>query len=154
MSESFLQILLYLFSHYMTDEILQPVSPDDLLRELVEVGFSANAAHDAIKWLSGTKNNAAVFAEKQTSSLRIYTTAEMAKIDVKARGFLHLLEQIGVLDGVNRERIVDRAMALPSRKVGLSELRYLCYVLLKNDGPKTLQGQQYRDLLLVEGTKH
>lgn len=154
MSESFLQILLYLFGHYITDEILQPSDPDALLLELAHAGFSVQDSNEVIEWLAGTKNNAAILAQKKAESLRIYTANEIAKIDVAARGFLMFLEQAGVLDGVNRERLIDRAMALQCRHVDLPELRYLCQVLLNNDGPTTHDGKQTCDLLLAEGTKH
>lgn len=155
MSENFLQILLYLFGHYVASDLLKPTDPDSLLSELTDAGFSNKEAKQALEWLAGTKTNAAIVARKHEHSLRLYTPSEMAKLDVKARGYLLFLEQTGVLDGVNRERIIDRAMALEYRNVGLLEIHYLSRILLKDDGAKTDAARQMRELLLsVQGTMH
>lgn len=155
MSERFLQILLYLFGHYLAEDLLDPVDTEHLVKELSNAGFARKDAKQVIEWLAGTKTNSAVLALKESGSVRIFTTQEIHKLDIAARGFLHNLERNGVLDGVNRERIIDRAMALKTDRVGLPEIRYLTHMLLSHDGPKIGDKQNICQLLLLdEGIKH
>lgn len=155
MSENFLQILFYLFGNYIARELLWPEDSEDLLFELIEAGFSNDEAKQALEWLAGTKTNAAIVAHKQADSMRVYTPSEVAKIDTKARGYLLFLEQMGVLDGINRERVIDRVLALDCQVAGILEVHYLLRILLKDDGATTEDAQQMRELLLsVQGTIH
>lgn len=154
MSEHFIQILLYLFRNYMADELLQPADPDSLIAELDEAGFSAKMSRQVIDWLVGTKTNNAILNATPTESIRVYTTAECIKMDKQVRGFLLFLEQQGVLDAVNRERIIDRAMALKDSKVSYTELHFLIRLLLVNDGAQTEAEKQTYELLFAEGSIH
>ena len=154
MSEHFLQILLYLFRNYLADELLQPADPDSLVDELNDAGFSSKTSQQVIDWLVGTKANNAILSTKPTVSIRVYTAAECMKIDTEVRGFLLFLEQQGVLDAVNRERIIDRAMALKDSKITFIELHFLIRLLLMNDGPQTEDERQTYDLIFSEGSIH
>lgn len=154
MSEHFIQILLYLFRHYMADELLQPADPESLMTELDEAGFSTKMSRQVIDWLVGSNVNNAVLDAKPTESMRIYTAAECIKMDQKVRGFLLFLEQNGMLDAVYRERIIDRAMALKDSKVTFTELHFLIRLLLINDGVQTEAEKQTYELFFAEGSIH
>jgi Smg protein len=62
----------------------------------------------------------------------VFHGAELAKLDVNARGFLLLLEQHGVLDANQRELVLDRAMALDQDTLDLDDLKWVVLLVLFN----------------------
>lgn len=154
MSESFIQILLFLFKRYLATELVQPSDPDGLRAELSNAGFSDHSAKEVIDWLSDTTKNKTEIEQQQSASFRVFTAAECVKLNAKVRGFLVFLEQYGVLDAVSRECIIERAMALNENTVSLTELEFLIRLFLLNDGPQTEAEKQLYELVFTEGTMH
>ena len=120
MKENVLDVLMYLFDNYMSDDIEFDTDEESLRVELQEAGFQSLEISKAFEWLEGLVA-LQDFPEKlslvNTSSLRIYTAEEAEKVDLDARGFLMFLEQTGVLDHNTREMVIDRVMALDRKSV-------------------------------------
>ena len=139
MKESILDVLLYLFEHYFTEDAAPPLGDREslangpLLGELTQAGFSTAEVHKAFDWLGA-------LAEQRPSSTparadgptRIYFGPELDKLDVESRGFLLFLEQQGVLDADQRELVLDRAMALDQDEVDLDDLKWVVLMVLFN----------------------
>ena len=104
----------------------------DLSRK-VDAGHGAEAeVGKAFSWLEGLTNEheeGGAIAVARIGSVRIYTGEEMRRMDTSCRGFLLFLEQVGVLDGLARELVIDRVMALDDDEMDLNQLRALGYVL-------------------------
>jgi Smg protein len=64
--------------------------------------------------------------------VRIYTGDEMGRLDTRCRGFLIFLEQVGVLDGLSRELVIDRVMALEDEEMDLDQLKWVVLMVLFN----------------------
>ena len=64
--------------------------------------------------------------------MRLYTTAEYAKLDAEGVGFLMFLEQSGVLNAEQRELVIDRATALDQDDVDLDDLKWVVLMVLFN----------------------
>ena len=58
--------------------------------------------------------------------------AEEARLDTECRGFLMFLEHNGILDGVQRELVVDRVMALDQEEIDLDDLKWVVLMVLFN----------------------
>ena len=56
----------------------------------------------------------------------------MDKRDVECRGFLMFLEQQGILDAIQRELVLDRAMALDQDEFDLDDLKWVVLMVLFN----------------------
>ena len=139
MKESILDVLLYLFEHYFANDIAlvpgnDPGTQDStLLGELIDAGFSADEVHRAFDWLD-------VLASQRPAAqpiplrgpIRVFHGAELAKLDVNARGFLLLLEQHSVLDANQRELVLDRAMVLDQDTLDLDDLKWVVLLVLFN----------------------
>src|SRR5947209_5664304 len=101
MKENMFEVLLYLFEHHMRNDCKLHLTEEVLMSELEQVGFNTEAIDKALNWLEGLlelqDTNAPSFA---TQSLRYYLPIETFKLDVKIRGFLLFLEQIGVLNSI------------------------------------------------------
>lgn len=139
MKESILDVLLYLFEHYFTNDAVA-ASGDaittlngPLMGELSEAGFSNAEIRKAFDWLDALARQRPVPGQPRSNGpIRVFHEAEQDKLDVDARGFLLFLEQHGVLDADQRELVVDRAMALDQDELDLDDLKWVVLMVLFN----------------------
>src|SRR3954470_19496486 len=95
MKESILDVLLYLFEHYFTEDAAPPLgdreslSNGPLLKELTQAGFSPAEIHKAFDWLDAlAEQRPSAGAPRADGPIRIYFGPELDKLDVESRGFL------------------------------------------------------------------
>ena len=138
MKESILDVLLYLFEHYFTDDA-DLVRDRDSLRsgplfdELGKAGFSPAEINKAFEWLDAlAQQRPSASAPRANGPVRVFFGPELDKLDVECRGFLLFLEQHGVLDAGQRERVLDRAMALDQDEIDLDDLKWVVLMVLFN----------------------
>jgi Smg protein len=138
MKESILDVLLYLFEHYFTDDA-DLVRDRDSLRsgplfdELGKAGFSPAEINKAFEWLDAlAQQRPSASAPRANGPVRVYFGPELDKLDVECRGFLLFLEQHGVLDAGQRELVLDRAMALDQDEIDLDDLKWVVLMVLFN----------------------
>jgi Smg protein len=67
-----------------------------------------------------------------TRSIRVFSPEEEKKLDVECRGFLMFLEQMGVLNSVSRELVIDRIMALETPDIDLEQVKWVVLMVLFN----------------------
>ncbi|MBU8976926.1 MULTISPECIES: DUF494 family protein [unclassified Lysobacter] len=138
MKESILDVLLYLFEHYFTDDA-DLVRDRDSLRsgplfdELGKAGFSPAEINKAFEWLDAlAQQRPSASAPRANGPVRVFFGPELDKLDVECRGFLLFLEQHGVLDADQRELVLDRAMALDQDELDLDDLKWVVLMVLFN----------------------
>jgi Smg protein len=139
MKESILDVLLYLFEHYFTNEAI-PATGDDLtaqngslMGELSEAGFSAAEIRKAFDWLDAlARQRPAPGQSRSNGPVRVFREVEQDKLDTESRGFMLFLEQHGILDADQRELVVDRAMALDQDELDLDDLKWVVLMVLFN----------------------
>lgn len=133
MKESILDVLLYLFEHYFSDDADLVRDRDSLQANLLEAGFSPAEIHKAFEWLDElAEQRPAVANARVDGPVRLYTAPEYAKLDAEGIGFLMFLEQNGVLSAEQRELVVDRAMALDQDEIDLDDLKWVVLMVLFN----------------------
>jgi len=133
MKESILDVLLYLFEHYFSDEADLVRDRDSLQASLLEAGFSPAEIHKAFEWLDElAEQRPASAVARSNGPVRFYTEPEYAKLDAEGIGFLMFLEQSGVLGAEQRELVVDRAMALDQDDLDLDDLKWVVLMVLFN----------------------
>ncbi|EIJ44138.1 hypothetical protein BegalDRAFT_3319 [Beggiatoa alba B18LD] len=134
MEDNILDILMYLFENYMDEDNRISTEHDVLYVELTEAGFSGTAVQKALTWLVGlvSRPDSQDTKKQNIASIRIYIEEEIAKLDLECRGFLLFLEQIGVLDPLNRELVLDRVMALETDELSLEDLKWVILMVLFN----------------------
>ena len=129
-------ILMYLFENYIHSEMEVVVDHDELTDELTRAGFAHQEINKALGWLER-------LAELQDSqkpylnvapqaSIRVFTDAEQARLDLQSQSFLMYLEHIGVLDFETREMVLDRMMKLDSKQFSLDDLKWVVLMVLFN----------------------
>ena len=133
MKESILDVLLYLFEHYFTDEADLLRDRESLQTGLLQAGFSPAEANRAFDWLEALDaQRPEARTERRHAPTRVFHGPELAKLDVESRGFLMFLEQHGILDADQRELVLDRAMALDQDELELDDLKWVVLMVLFN----------------------
>lgn len=132
MKESVLDVLLYLFQNYISDDIDPCPDREALQHELIEAGFTAHEVGRALDWLDGLaeRRHVALQGAHTGGAVRVFNREEAAKLDVECRGFLLYLEQAGVLTAETRELVIDRVMALESEEIDLDQLKWVILMVL------------------------
>ena len=108
------ELLIYMFENYLSSKSY--LDFNNISMELEAAGFDNDDIEEAFDWFSQLKSMSdkipkAINANENTN-LRIFTEKEYKKISSEGLGFILFLEQAKVLNSVEREIIVDRAMAL------------------------------------------
>ena len=138
MKESILDVLLYLFEHYFTEDADLVRDSDSLrsgplFKELGQAGFSPAEINKAIEWLDAlAQQRPDASVPRADGPTRVYFGPELDKLDVECRGFLLFLEQRRVLDAGQRELVLDRAMALDQDQLDLDDLKWVVLMVLFN----------------------
>ena len=138
MKQNIFDVLMYLFENYMNDDVEFDVDEDSLRNELHEAGFQLGQIEQAFEWLEGLTNYQeeghfpSVSPASIGRSTRVYTLEESDKLDTNSRGFLMFLEQTGVLDGMTREMVIDRVMALDTNESDIEQLKWVVLMVLFN----------------------
>lgn len=152
MKENVLDLLMYLFENYIYDEPESEPDRDSLSESLEQAGFSHGEIDRAFGWLDGLAEQRQLCDPEHTpaGSIRIFTTDELQRIDVDARGFLIDLENVGVIDATRRELILDRLMALECDEVGLEDLKWVVLMVLFNQPGQEANYAWMEDLMFDE----
>lgn len=134
MKESVLDVLMYLFENYMDEDSPLHSDPEMLKTQLRDAGFVHSQIHKAFKWLQDLAQGQSDVVDnpQTTNSYRIFNHLEIKKLDRACRGFILHLEQMGIIDPVSRELIIDRVMALESDEIDLDQLKWVILMVLFN----------------------
>ena len=135
MKETVLDVLMYLSDNY-SEEIGEMDTRQDALRKsLRHAGFADGQIDRAFAWLDelvAQHDPDGSDALESSRSFRVYSEAEAGRLDADCRGFMLHLEQTGVLGADERERIMDRVMALDMDEMSLAELKWIVLMVMFN----------------------
>ena len=133
MKESILDVLLYLFEHYFTEDADPVRDRDSLQNGLIQAGFSPAEINKAFDWLDEpARQRPAAATPRLNTPVRVYAEPELDRLDIECRGFLMFLEHSGVIDADQRELVLDRVMALDQDEVDVDDLKWVVLMVLFN----------------------
>jgi Smg protein len=133
MKESILDVLLYLFEHYIYDEPDVVRDRDSLQNGLIQAGFPPTEISKAFDWLDTLSGQRPASTSLRAGGpVRVFVGQELEKLDLEARGFLMFLESNAVLDAQQRELVLDRALALEQEEIDLDDLKWVVLMVLFN----------------------
>ncbi|WP_190600378.1 DUF494 domain-containing protein [Candidatus Vesicomyidisocius sp. SY067_SCS001] len=148
MTNNILDVLTYMFD-YLFEEAEQDATHEidntELKAHLSDIGFDTMRIDKALSWLEkiATIQDGKIKPFKTTyqGSIRIYTKTEKIKLNAKSRGFLLFMENIGQLNGNQREMIIDQIMLLGDASISLEDLKWVVMMVLGNsiDGETSTQ---------------
>jgi Smg protein len=129
------EVLVFMFENYFANQSI----PDDatMEQELSEAGFEQNDILGAFDWFQEMKSmlKAPEFDYSHAkTAMRIFTKIESKRINTESLGFLIFLQQANVINDVERDLIIDRAMALKQVQIGIEETRWIAMMALWNKG--------------------
>lgn len=150
MKENVLDVLLYLFENYLDDDDAAAYADRDVLTvELEAAGFPRSEVAKAFDWLETLASEEADAPAPQTvtGALRVFNSEELARLDVRCRGFLRHLENVGILDAAQREVVIDRILALETDTIDLDDVKWVILMVLFNQPGQETAFARMEDLV-------
>ncbi|PWV64599.1 DUF494 family protein [Plasticicumulans acidivorans] len=132
MKENVLDVLMYLFQNFISEDIDADSDRESMRSELIEAGFATREVKQAFEWLDSLveRQQDPAAPVNTDRSFRIFTAEECVRLDVECRGLLMQLEQVGVLSPMTRELVMDRVMALDTDEIDSTQLKWLIMMVL------------------------
>lgn len=127
-------ILVYLYeTYYRPDACPEPAA---LAKKLSAVGFDDVEISEALVWLNDLAAMAGVehSLTAESSGTRFYVRQELDVLGAQAVGFIQFLESAGLLSPLQREIVIERALALDEAPVSLGKLKIIVLMLLWSQG--------------------
>ncbi len=138
------EVLVFMFENYFANHAFP--DNDVMAQELSAAGFNQSDILGAVDWFHKMKSMliepAAIYSHKHTS-LRMFTDSELKKINTESISFILFLQQANVINDVERDLIIDRAMALKQKQISIEEMRWITMIALWNEGRE-------KDYLFIE----
>jgi Smg protein len=138
------EVLVFMFENYVAHHAVP--AHEVLAQELSAAGFKQNDIDGAFNWFEEMKTRLTkstdIYAQSKTS-MRLFAENERKKINTESLGFVMFLQQAGVINDMERDLIIDRAMALPQKMITIEETRWITMIALWNEGRE-------KDYLFVE----
>ena len=138
------EVLVFMFEHYIAHRALPETAI--MTQELSAAGFEQSDIAGAFDWFHIMKSRLVEPSDidkHQHTSMRIFSDSEYKKISLESISFLIFLQQANVINHVERDLIVDRAMALEQAHINIAEMRWITMIALWNAGRE-------KDYLFVE----
>ena len=131
-------ILVYLYETYYRPD----ACPDSaaLVKKLSAVGFEEDEISKALGWLTDlavATNTLSDQYPQQTAfsfGTRIYVEQEMDALGTAAVGFIQFLESAKVINPIQREIVLERALAARGESLSLDRLKVIVLMVLWSQG--------------------
>jgi len=131
-------VLVYLYETYYRPDACP--EPEALVKKLAAVGFEDEEITEALGWLTDLAEATHDFAESQLEQhdfsfgTRIYVTPEVDQLGTPAIGFLQFLESAKVVNPIQREIVIERALAVKESPMSLDKLKVIVLMVLWSQG--------------------
>lgn len=123
-------ILMFLFESYI--DVGNYPDSDKLSLKLTAAGFEDDDIHLALNWLAGLQQlSVANYPDAiNQAGVRCFAEEETQHISVEALRFLLFWEQSKIITPVEREMIIDRAMAVGRDNLPLDKVKLIVLMVL------------------------
>lgn len=107
-----------------------PINEQELVAELMSVGFEAEEINDAFSWmetvaLQGTDQQAAKSALPLPATYRLFSPEEQQALTTDGVGFLIKIRTMGLLSDEAQEEIIERAVRAAEDPLSLQEVKMI-----------------------------
>ena len=136
MTENVLKLLRYLMERHAEGDFELCDEDLEVLDELESSGFDPDLAERMFSWftsLNALQNAEKHHTNKNSDAIRIFNPEECEHLVPSVRGFLLFLEQVGILNPVSRERVINRLMAADDVTIGLDHAKMMALFVLYNE---------------------
>ncbi|WP_019142231.1 DUF494 family protein [Noviherbaspirillum massiliense] len=131
-------VLVYLYETYYRPEACP--SSEALVKKLSAVGFEEEEISQALGWLTDLAETTSEFSDRypqQTAfpfGTRIYVPQETDVLGTDAIGFLQFLESGKLITPIQREIIIERAIAVSDSQISLDKFKVIVLMVLWSQG--------------------
>ncbi|HJV83260.1 MULTISPECIES: DUF494 domain-containing protein [Oxalobacteraceae] len=131
-------VLVYLYETYYRPDACPDA--DALVKKLSAVGFEEDEISQALGWLTDLAEATNEYSDRypqQTAfsfGMRIYAQRELDVLGTEAVGFLQFLESAKIIDPMQREIIIERALAVSDSEVSLDKIKVIVLMVLWSQG--------------------
>ncbi len=129
MKDSVLDLLIYLFENTLQSDAERP-DRESLRQHLELAGFAESAVERALEWFDGLAGEP--FGDVTARAMRVFSAHEHFRLDTDVRGYLLYLENVGILSATQRERVIDRLMALDDEDLDIDQVKWVVLMVLFN----------------------
>jgi Smg protein len=144
-------VLVYLYETYYRPD----ACPDSeaLIKKLSAVGFEEEEIAKALGWLTDLAETTSEFSDQYPQQTvfsfgtRIYATQELDELGTAAVGFIQFLESAKVINPIQREIVIERALAASESHISLDKLKVIVLMVLWSQG-KEPDGLMFDELFL------
>jgi Smg protein len=151
MKESVLDVLMYLFESFVDSEDDPEPNRNELKEDLERAGFGDREIDRALDWLDGLNATETTTAAPRSAAIRIFDSHETERLDARARGYLLHLEQIGILQPVQRELVIDRLLALDNaEEIDVEQTKWVVMMVLFSQPGQQEAYAQMEDLVFAD----
>jgi len=153
MKENMLDVLMYLFEHYIDNDTDNDPDQEILKSRLADAGFASKEIDKAFDWLEDLglqREEKDIVITSAPEAMRVYSAFEIKRLNVECRGFLLFMEQAGVLSPTLRELIIDRTLALETEEIDLDKLKWVALMVFFNQKGETSSFNWIEDIVLDE----
>ena len=124
-----------LIAQYVLGAQDTPISEQELMTELMSVGFDAEEIKDAFSWmetiaLQPQAESAVVSPLMEPPTYRVFSAQEQQQLTTAARGFLVKVRTMGLLSDAAQEEIIDRALRSTDEPVNEQEIKIITTLTL------------------------
>lgn len=131
--KSVLQVLGYLFQHYMIKGAHLKVSEQEAVAELAQAGFTMDVVYQAFEWLNDLlelQHNPHRFELPSTASFRMFNEQECRLLDSECRNYLLFLERCRILEPAMREQVINRLLCLETEQITIQYVKMITLIVL------------------------
>lgn len=149
-------VVMFLIENYMDNGVTLISDKELVTAELERIGFQKMEIDRALDWLDGLERVQETLVTlnsiKPASgvSFRHYLPYEEEQLGFEGIGFLIYLEQLGILDTLMREVVIDRLMVLDKQEVDIARIQWVALIALYNQPQKKTALALLQDLILSD----
>ena len=127
-----------LIAQYVMGNEESSFNHQELVSELIAVGFEVDEINDAFSWMEATALQPAARRDDflpliEMPSYRVYSLPEQQMLSLEARGFLSRVRAMGLLTDELQEEIIERALQHAEEPVSEPDIRLLTALSLLAD---------------------
>jgi Smg protein len=131
-------VLVYLYETYYRPDACP--DPEALIKKLSAVGFEEEEISKALGWLTDLAETNSEFSDRYPQQAafsfgtRIYVDQEIDLLGTPATGFIQFLESAKVINPIQREIVIERALAANESPMSLDTLKVIVLMVLWSQG--------------------
>jgi len=124
-----------IISDYLTDDIDLYEQEEEIVDDLVSLGFDFPEIETAFSWIANLSqgkdlNLQLLDLEADSGFQRLFTSEERQSLSQGARSWLSKLRQMDIVDQTTVEDIIDQSLFLSGYRVGLEEIKVIATMVV------------------------